>query len=543
MLNNFKNLDSKAISSDDGTNASIDIDAVDVVKLILQYCKENNLNKSLLQIQGETKVKLDSIESVEEMKSDILNGKWDKVLRGINGIDVDVNTLLELYEQVIYELLENDEKNIAMIFMNHVSKDINRLKQEFPQRFKRIQNIIECGISIEDIYAEEKTTKEKNRLNLADKLTRNLSMIAPNRLMMLISCGVKYLKLQKEIPDRINKYHLLSGKIDNFFNRDLNESDSDYVKGLDKQIKMGESSYVESAKFSPDGNYLATGSADGFIDIWDPLTGKLKSDLTYQIENESAVMFHNDSVTTINFSRDSKMLCSGDNSGNIKIFKIANGKCLREFPIAHSKGVTCLAFSKDSSIIISGSFDASLNLFGLKAGKLIKELKGHSSFINDLQIDWETDRFYSASSDGTVIYWDLKNQEMIRKITLPITQMMLDVPINNIIISRQNSTKGEHNLYVSNRSNSIYLMTSEGVVIKSFCTERNKYIVYSTLSNDENWLYVVDEDNCLYTFSVNDSMIKNFFKIHEKDVIALIHHPNLPILASYALDGDVNFYK
>jgi hypothetical protein len=38
-------------------------------------------------------------------------------------------------------------------------------------------------------------------------------------------------------------------------------------------------------------------------------------------------------------------------------------------------------------------------------------------------------------------------------------------------------------------------------------------------------------------------MIKNFFKIHEKDVIALIHHTNLPILASYASDGDINIYK
>ncbi len=106
---------------------------------------------------------------------------------------------------------------------------------------------------------------------------------------------------------------------------------------------------------------------------------------------------------------------------------------------------------------------------------------------------------------------------------------MLDVPIINIVISRENSTKGEQNLYVSNRSNSIYLMTSEGVVIKSFCTERNKYIVYSNISNDENWLYVVDEDKRLYTFSEYHSMIKNFLKLHEKDVIARIHHPNLPV--------------
>ncbi len=70
--------------------------------------------------------------------------------------------------------------------MNHLSKDSNRLKQEFPQRIKRNQYVIECGISIKDIYAEEKTAKEKNRLNLTDKLIRILSMIAPNRLILRI---------------------------------------------------------------------------------------------------------------------------------------------------------------------------------------------------------------------------------------------------------------------------------------------------------------------------------------------------------------------
>ena len=151
-------------------------------------------------MQDETKVILDSIESVEKM-SDILNGKWDKVLRSINWMNVDVSILLELYELVIHELLENDERNSALIFMNHITKDTDKHKKDFPQRFKIIQNIIECEISIEDIYAEEKSTKEKNIINLADKLTRNPSMIAPNILMMLISCGLKYLKLQKEILD------------------------------------------------------------------------------------------------------------------------------------------------------------------------------------------------------------------------------------------------------------------------------------------------------------------------------------------------------
>ena len=542
MQNNSGNSESKDKDSNI-SNTSLDIDALDVVKLIMQFCKENNLYKSLLQLEDETKIKLNSVDNVEEFRNDIINGRWDKVLRAINGVDLEVDIVVEIYEQIVYELVENEEKNLAFLVLDNLAKDNFKIKQDFPQRFKRLMNIVECNVPINEIYAEDDTSKEKNRLTIAKKLTNNLTSLASNRLMMLLSSGLKYLISKKEIPSNLTKYDVLSGKIDRYFNKEENEVYSDYVKSLDKQIHLGDSSYFESAKFSPDGNYLATGSADGFIDIWDSNTGKLKSDLPYQMENASGVMVHDESVTSLIFSKDSKMLCSGDNAGNIKVFKISNGKCLREFPNAHSKGVTCLAFSKDSSIVISGSFDSSIHLMGLRAGKLIKELKGHTSFINDIQINWEAERFYSASSDGTVIYWDLKHQEIIRTFSPPVTQSIVDIPINNIMISYASSSTAEKNIFVSNRSNSIYLMSSDGEIIRTYCTERKKNIVYSALSNDESWLYAVDEDNCLYTFSVKEAIIRNFFKIHEKDVIAILHHPNFPNLASYALDGKLNIYK
>jgi len=114
----------------------------------------------------------------------------------------------------------------------------------------------------------------------------------------------------------------------------------------------------------------------------------------------------------------------------------------------------------------------------------------------------------------------------------------IDTSVNNVLIN----PKKLDSVFICNRSNSVYLMTLQNQVIKTFSTERKKCIVNSSLSHDGEFLYCVDEDNILYTFYVAENILRNFFKIHEKDVIGLIHHPNRSLLASYAMDGLINIY-
>ena len=95
-------------------------------------------------------------------------------------------------------------------------------------------------------------------------------------------------------------------------------------------------------------------------------------------------MMMEEAVLCLGFSRDSEMLAAGSEGGQIRVWKITTGQCLRKFEKAHSKGITSLQFSKDNSQILSASFDMLVRANGLKSGKTLKEFRGHTSYVNSV---------------------------------------------------------------------------------------------------------------------------------------------------------------
>ena len=98
-----------------------------------------------------------------------------------------------------------------------------------------------------------------------------------------------------------------------------------------------------------------SGSVDGFIKVWNFTTGKIRKDLKYQAAENFMMM--EEAVLGLTFSRDSKMLATGSEGGNIYVWKITTGQCLRKFEKAHSKEVTSLMFSKDDSQVFHHYFN------------------------------------------------------------------------------------------------------------------------------------------------------------------------------------------
>ncbi len=167
---------------------------------------------------------------------------------------------------------------------------------------------------------------------------------------------------------------------------------------------------IQSTALSSDGRWLATGSQDNGLCLWDAESGEL----LHHISNENEDRSHPDKeverkgasqVLGLCYSPDGTRLAMSDML-SLKIFDSKTGKLLHDFDSPYRYGRCSLVFSANGTLLARTGTDKAIPMWNTQSGTLIAELPSESymgSFSSDGQM------FAAGFSDdgGGVRVWKL----------------------------------------------------------------------------------------------------------------------------------------
>ncbi|MHB8626146.1 MAG: WD40 repeat domain-containing protein [Aggregatilineales bacterium] len=163
------------------------------------------------------------------------------------------------------------------------------------------------------------------------------------------------------------------------------------------QTLHGHTAQVNTEAFSPDGQYLASGSADTTIRIWQVSSGQ-----SLQILNG-----HTAAVNRVVWSPDGTRLASASDDQTVRIWDTASGALLLTLK-GHSDSVVSVQWSPNGKLVASASKDGTIKVWGAVQGTLLTTLSGHVGAINDLSWSPDGKTLASAGADATIRLWGIR---------------------------------------------------------------------------------------------------------------------------------------
>ena len=191
-------------------------------------------------------------------------------------------------------------------------------------------------------------------------------------------------------------------------------------------IQTGHSSRVNCVVFGPDGHWLASGSADNSIRLWDVDSGlELR-----------ALIGHQNWIRSLSVSSDGQKLASGSNDRTVKIWNVSSGRVMLDLA-GHEGPVEAVLFSPDDRWIVSGSSDNSIKVWDAASGQQLRTLKDHTAAVAALAVSPDGRTLASGSADGKIKIWntlDWTLQRTLERQTKKVNTLVFS-PDNRSLVS------------------------------------------------------------------------------------------------------------
>ena len=151
------------------------------------------------------------------------------------------------------------------------------------------------------------------------------------------------------------------------------------------------------------GGGLMTKCNDTAVKLWNVANGKcLRS-----FEG------HTGGISCVCVNPNEQWALSGSYDNTIKLWDISTGQCLKTFE-GHTRSIECVCFCQNGKYVLSGGLDKTIKLWDVETGRCLRTMEGHNKYVSSVAISADGglglsgSHFSKSEQDFTLRLWDIK---------------------------------------------------------------------------------------------------------------------------------------
>jgi WD40 repeat protein len=159
----------------------------------------------------------------------------------------------------------------------------------------------------------------------------------------------------------------------------------------------GHESAIQAIAYSVHGPWVATGSAD-------------KSVRLYDLDTHDLVRVYKgakDFITAVAFAPDGKSLAVASLDGAIRLYSTSSPRLIRQLSGHPKSRINALTFSANGEVLASAADEGIVRLWDPKRGRTIRSLGGHAGGAKTVSFSPDSQRLASAGTDGMIRIWSV----------------------------------------------------------------------------------------------------------------------------------------